>query len=114
MNFSLVPTPTSPIPSRPSMRNWTATQSLTITSLGSNQYQIPVGLLSGGSHTIAIHLAASSSYAAAAATVSLAVQKASATIAVAGSPLSVSYGVGLPCRTRLYRAKRHGICLSNR
>jgi endoglucanase len=96
VNFSLVPTPTSPIPIASFTAQLDGTQSLTVTSLGSNQYQVPVGLLSGGSHSIAIHLAASSSYAAAAATVSLAVQKASATLAVAGAPVAGTYGTAIP------------------
>jgi hypothetical protein len=96
VNFSLVPTPTSPIPMASFTAQLDGTQSLTVTSLGSNQYQVPVGLLSGGSHSIAIHLAASSSYAAAAATVSLAVQKASATLAVAGTPVAGTYGTAIP------------------
>jgi len=96
VNFSLVPTPTSPIPIASFTAQLDGTQSLTVTSLGSNQDQVPVGLLSGGSHSIAIHLAASSSYAAAAATVSLAVQKASATLAVAGAPVAGTYGAANP------------------
>jgi endoglucanase len=101
VNFSLVPTPTSPIPMASFTAQLDGTQSLTVTSLGSNQYQVPVGLLSGGSHSIAIHLAASSSYAAAAATVSLAVQKASATFAVAGAPVAGTYGTAIPITVSL-------------
>jgi endoglucanase len=96
VNFSLTPTPTSPIPMASFTAQLDGTQSLTVTSLGSNQYQVPVGLLSGGSHSIAIHLAASSSYAAASATVALAVQKASATLAVAGAPVAGTYGTAIP------------------
>jgi large repetitive protein len=101
VNFSLTPTPTSPIPMASFTAQLDGTQSLTVTSLGSNQYQVPVGLLSGGSHSIAIHLAASSSYAAAAATVSLAVQKASATFAVAGAPVAGTYGTAIPITVSL-------------
>jgi endoglucanase len=96
VNFSLSPTPTSPIPIASFNAQLDGAQSLTITSLGSNQYQIPVGLLSGGTHAIAIHLVASSSYAAAAATVSLAVQKAPVTVSVAGSPVTGTYGTAIP------------------
>ncbi len=96
VDFTLSPTPTSPIPLASFSAQLDGTQSLTITSLGSNQYQIPVGLLSPGPHSIAIHLAASSSYAAAAATVSLAVQKAYVTASVVGAPLSGNYGTPIP------------------
>jgi len=96
VNFSLTPTPTSPIPVASFTAQLDGTQNLTVTSLGSNQFQVPVGLLSGGSHSIAIHLAASSSYAAASATVSLAVQKANASLAVAGAPLAGTYGTTIP------------------
>ena len=94
VNFSLTPTPTSPIPISSFNAQLDGTQSLNVTSLGSNQYQIPVGLLSGGTHTVAVHLVASSSYAAAAATVTLSVQKASATVALA--PVSGIYGTAIP------------------
>ena len=90
------PTPTSPIPIASFTAQLDGTQSLTVTSLGSNQYQVPVGLLSGGSHSVAIHLAASPSYAAAAATVSLAVQKANVTPSVAGAPVAGTYGTAIP------------------
>jgi endoglucanase len=96
VNFSLAPTPTSPIPIASFSAQLDGTQNLTVTSVGSNQYQVPVGLLIGGSHTIVLHLAASSSYAAAAATVSLSVQKASATLSVAGAPVSGNYGTAIP------------------
>jgi endoglucanase len=94
VNFSLTPTPTSPIPISSFTAQLDGTQSLNITSLGSNQYQIPLGLLSGGSHAVAVHLVASSSYAAAAATVTLSVQKASAAVALA--PASGIYGTAIP------------------
>ena len=94
VNFSLVPTPTSPIPISSFNAQLDGAQGLTITSLGSNQYQIPLGLLSGGSHTVAVHLVASSSYAAASAMVNLSVQKASAAVALA--PTSGTYGTAIP------------------
>ena len=96
VNFSLSPTPTSPIPLASFSAQLDGTQSLTITSPGSNQYQIPVGLLAGGSHTVAINLAASTSYAAASATVALTVQKANVTVSVAGSPVTGNYGTAFP------------------
>ncbi len=101
VDFTLSPTPTSPIPLASFSAQLDGTQSLTITSLGSNQYQIPVGLLSPGSHNIAIHLAASSSYAAASATVALAVQKAYVTASVAGAPLAGNYGAPIPITLNL-------------
>jgi endoglucanase len=95
VNFSLVPTPTSPIPLASFSAQLDGTQSLTITSLGANSYQIPLSVLSGGAHSIVIHLAASTSYAASSATVALAVQKANVTAAVAGTPAG-SYGTAIP------------------
>jgi len=100
VNFSLVPTPTSPIPLGSFSAQLDGTQSLTITSVGSNVYQIPLTVLSGGSHSVVIHLAASTSYAAASATVSLAVQKASVTAAVAGTPTG-TYGTAIPINFNL-------------
>jgi endoglucanase len=96
VNFALVPTPTSPIPIASFSAQLDGSQSLTVTSLASNQYQVPVGLLNGGSHTVVLHLAASSSYAAASATVSLAVQKATSALSVAGAPVAGNYGAAIP------------------
>ncbi|HTZ59776.1 MAG TPA: cellulase family glycosylhydrolase [Acidobacteriaceae bacterium] len=96
VNFDLSPAPTSPIPLSSFSAKLDGSQSLSITSLGSNQYQIPVGLLSPGSHSISIQLAASSSYAAASAMVTLTVQKAFATLSVVGAPLAGNYGTAIP------------------
>ena len=95
VNFALTPAPTSPIPMASFTAQLDGSQNLTVTSLGSNQYQVPVGLLSGGTHSIAIHLAASTSYAAASATVSLSVQKSNATLALTGAPAG-TYGTAIP------------------
>ena len=95
VNFSLAPTPTSPIPISSFSAQLDGTQSLTITSLGSNQYQIPVGLLSGGSHTVAVHLVASSSYAAAAATVNAVGTKGKCS-GSSWRPASGTYGTAIP------------------
>ncbi len=96
VSFSLAPVPTSPIPIGLLSAQLDGGQGLTVTSVGANQYQIPVGLLSGGNHAIVIRLASSPSYAASSATISLAVQKANATVAVAGAPLAVNYGTSAP------------------
>jgi endoglucanase len=96
VNFSLSPTPTSAIPIGSFNAQLDGTQTLTVTLVGNNSYQIPVGLLSGGSHTVAIHLVASNSYSAASSTVTLNVQKATATAAVAGAPVSGNYGTAIP------------------
>ena len=96
VNFTLSPVPTTPIPLTSLTAQLDGTQNLTITSTGTNQYQIAVGVLTGGSHTVSIHLAASSSYAAASDSVALAVQKAPVTAAVAGAPLTGSYGTAIP------------------
>ena len=96
VSFTLSPAPSSPIPISSLSAQLDGSQGLTVTSVGSNQYQIPVGLLSGGNHSVVIRLAGSSSYAAASATVSLAVQKAAVTLSVAGAPLTGNYGSLLP------------------
>jgi endoglucanase len=96
VNFALSPVPSSPIPLSSFSAQLDGSGALTITSLGANSYQIPVGLLSGGAHSIAIHLAASSSYAASSANVSLTVQKAAATLTVAGAPIAGNYGSAIP------------------
>ena len=96
VNFSLAPTPTSPIPLSSFTAQLDGKQALTITSVGSNSYQIPVGLLSGGTHSVVIKLAGNSSYAASSATVSLAVQKAAVTAAVASGSATGTYGSAIP------------------
>ena len=101
LNFTLVPTPSTPIPIASFSALLDGTQSLTVTSVGNNQYQIPVGLLSGGSHAVGIHMASSPSYAAAAATVALSVQKAQVTEAVAGTPVTAHYGAPTPVTLNL-------------
>jgi endoglucanase len=110
VNFSLVPVPTSPIPLASFSAQLDGTQSLTITSVGSNSYQIPLSVLSGGSHSVVIRLAASTSYAASSATVSLAVQKASVTAAVAGTP-NGAYGTAIPITVNLTGLSGTGFAL---
>ena len=92
VNFSLLPTPTSPVPLASFNAQLDGAQSLTITTTGNNSYQIPVGLLSGGTHAIAIHLVASAGYAAASAVVSITVQKAAAAVTVSDGSFTGTYG----------------------
>ncbi len=95
VNFTLSPAPTSPIPLASFSAQLDSAQSLTITSVGANAYQIPVGLLSGGTHSVIIKLAGNSSYAASSATVSLTIQKAAATATLSGSATG-TYGTAIP------------------
>ncbi|MGC2403814.1 MAG: cellulase family glycosylhydrolase [Acidobacteriaceae bacterium] len=96
VNFTLSPTPSSSIPLSSFSAQLDGSQALTVTSVGSNQYQIPVGLLGPGAHTIAIQLAATSGYAAASTSVMLSVQKAPVTASVPGAPLTGNYGTTIP------------------
>jgi endoglucanase len=96
VNFVLSPTPSSPVPLSSFSAQLDGSQALTVTSVGANQYQIPVGLLGPGGHTIAIQLAAGSGYAAASTNVMLSVQKAPVTATVSGAPLTGNYGTAIP------------------
>jgi endoglucanase len=94
VNFVVTPTPSNSIPLSSFSAQLDGSQTLTVTAAGSNQYQIPIGLLSAGQHTVTIQMAASSSYLAATSNVVLTVLKASIT-ASAGSP-SGTYGAAIP------------------
>ena len=113
LNFTLVPTPSTPIPIASFSALLDGTQSLTVTSVGNNQYQIPVGLLSGGSHAVAIHLAVQSQLCRGCCDRGARVQKAQVTEAVAGAPVSSPLRCADPGHTRSHRPAREWICCAN-
>jgi endoglucanase len=91
VNFSLSPAPTTTIPLSAFSATIDGGTPITVSSTGSNAWQIQLGTLAGGSHTVSVNMTATSGYNAASASVAVNVSGATPTLTYAG-PYSTTYG----------------------
>jgi endoglucanase len=91
VNFSLSPAPTTTVPISAFSATIDGGAPVTVSSTGTNAWQIQLGTLIGGSHTVSVNMAASSGYNAANASLTVVVTAAAPTLAYAG-PYSATYG----------------------
>ena len=91
VNFSLSPAPTTTVPLSAFSATIAGGTPVTVSSTGTNAWQIQLGTLTGGSHTISINMAASSGYTAASTSLTVIVSGATPTLAYPG-PYAASYG----------------------